>query len=105
MFPEIDTSFLGDAGPLPGAARPHWRQHVGKVVLVRETYRAKDAVKEHIGPVILVSVDARKGTLCLQRVIRRESFEVRTRVEEVGPSYSIACHDCLFIADVSQLAN
>jgi hypothetical protein len=101
MFPEIDTSFLGDAGPLPVAVRPHWSQHVGKVILVSETYLAKEVLKRHIGPVLLVSVDNRKGTLCLQRVIRRELSGVRKPAEKVGPVYHIACRDCRFITVVS----
>jgi len=101
MFPEIDTSFLGDAGPLPMAPKPHWSKHVNQVILVRETYSTKDTVKTHVGPVVLVKVDTRKGTLFLQRVIKRETFSATGRAEKVGPPYHIACRDCQFIATLS----
>ncbi len=105
MFPEIDTSFLGDAGPLPTAVRPHWSQYVGKVILVRETYSSKEVVKKHIGPVVLISLDTRRGTLCLQRVLKRDGFALDSRAEKVGPPYHVACKDCLFIADFSHPIN
>jgi hypothetical protein len=105
IFPEIDTSFLGDAGPLPIAVGPHWSQYVGKVILVREIYYSKEVVKKHIGPVILMSVDSRKGTLCLQRVLKREGVSVGLGPKKVGPPYHIACRDCQFITDLSHPFN
>lgn len=101
MFPEIDTSFLGDAGPLPVSVGPHWSQHLGKMILVSEVYRSKNMVKRHTGLVVLVNVDARKGTLLLQRIIRRDDSAAYTFFERVGPAYHIAIQDCQFITVVS----
>lgn len=105
IFPEIDTSFLGDAGPLPVSVRPHWSQYVGKMILVRETYSSKEEVKQHVGPVILVSLESRRGILWLQRVLQREGSSVGVGPEKVGPPYHIACRDCTFIADLSHPIN
>jgi hypothetical protein len=104
MFPEIDTSFLGDAGPLPITVKPHWSQHIGKVILVRETYsQSKETSVSHIGPVILMKVDTRSGKLTLQRVLAKETFSPVRQVQKVGSPYNIECRDCLFIADFSHL--
>lgn len=101
MFPEIDSSFLGDAGPLHVSVQSHWTQHVGKVLLVSEVYYDRGMVKRHTGPVLLVKIDARRGTLCLQRVIRKDDSTLRGPLEKVGPTYHIASRDCQFITVVS----
>ncbi len=105
LFPEIDTSFLGDAGPLPALSRTHWDRHVNRLILINETYVNSDGkVVSYVSPVILLSLTPR-GTLLLQRVQARESYSALGRVERVGPPYHSQCTDCQFIADLSQLVS
>ncbi len=105
LFPEIDTSFLGDAGPLPAPSRTHWDRYVNRVILINETYMNSDGkIVSYVSPVILLSLVPR-GRLLLQRVQPRESYTTLGRVERVGPPYQSQCADCQFIADLSQLVS